>query len=150
MGKTAVEDLIYKSDGTLWWSKSGSGRNVNKPIGSKNCQGYLQCTLDRKQRKVHQVVWFIHNGYWPKSLDHINKDKTDNRIENLREGVSINNHNRDMPLPKSGIIGAHWNKARQKYKSCITLNGKQKHLGYFNCPTAASLAYLKEKEKVYA
>ena len=146
MSKT--DDIEYRQDGTLWWKSAGSGRNLNKPIGSENKGGYLQCTLDQRQKKVHHVVWFIHHGFWPSNLDHINKDKVDNRIENLREGASINNHNRVMPLPNSGVIGAHWNKRKQKYKSSIAINGVRKHLGYFNCSTAASLAYLKEKKEV--
>ena len=145
--KTAVGDLEYRPDGTLWWTTSGSGRNTGKPVGSTDGKGYLTCTIDQKQRKVHHVVWFIHNGYWPSNLDHINKNKSDNRIENLREGASVNNHNRQMPLPRSGVVGAHYVKSKGKYKSSIRIAGEYKHLGYFNCPTAASLAYLKEKER---
>jgi len=143
----AVGDLEYRSDGTLWWTASGSGRNTGKPVGSMDAKGYLTCKIDQKQRKVHHVVWFMHKGVWPSNIDHINKDRSDNRIENLREGASVNNHNRKMPLPKSGVVGAHYVEAKGKYKSSIRIGGKYKHLGYFNCPTAASLAYLKEKEK---
>tara|TARA_R110000737_G_C14215126_1_gene419942 strand:+ start:21 stop:485 length:465 start_codon:yes stop_codon:yes gene_type:complete len=150
MSKVAVvfSDIQYREDGTLWWKTTGKGRNLNKPIGSLNKGGYLQGTVAGKQKKVHHMVWFIHKGVWPKQLDHINKIKTDNRVHNLRESVSLNNHNRDMPLPSSGLIGASWNKAKQKFKSSIKINGTNKHLGYFTSAKYASLAYLKAKKEI--
>jgi len=151
MSKTYIvfgKELRYEPDGTLWFCKSGSGVKLGKPVGSKTPCGYRQCTLGGVQKKVHHVVWYIHKGYWPKNLDHINKNKSDNRVENLREGVSVNNHNRNMPLPSSNVVGAHWVKRKKKYKSQICVNKKRIHLGYFNCPTAASIAYHLEKQKV--
>lgn len=48
--------------------------------------------------RYHHVVWVWHKGYWPAELDHINGDKSDNRIENLREVTrSENNLNREHP-----------------------------------------------------
>lgn len=145
----AVSDLRYDKDtGLLWWAKSGSGRDLSKPVGTVTNQGYRQTTLAGKQKKVHHVVWFIHKGVWPENLDHINKDKLDNRIENLREGASVNNHNREMPLPRSGLRGAHWDKKKNKYRSSIMIEGKTLSLGYFRCPTAAHLAYTRKKEEI--
>lgn len=141
-----VSDIEYRSDGTLWWTKSGSGRNLNKPIGTLTHQGYLQCTFQQTQKKVHHLVWFLHHGYWPTNLDHINKDKSDNRIENLREGASVNNHNRNMPLPVSGLQGAQ--KSRGKYRASIRINGETEHLGVFSTPEEASKVYLKRKGKL--
>lgn len=141
-----VSDIEYSPDGTLWWTKSGSGRNLKKPIGTLTHEGYLQCTLRQTQRKVHHVVWFLHYGYWPTNLDHINKDKSDNRIENLREGSSVNNHNRSMPLPKSGLRGAQ--QSRDKYRASIKVNGKVEHLGVFGSPQEASETYLKRKGEI--
>lgn len=151
MSKTAVEkclDEVEYKDGKLFWTKSGSGRKINKPIGSLTKDGYLQCTLGGVQKKVHHIVWFIHKGYWPESIDHINKIKDDNRIENLREGFSVNNHNRNMPLPSSGLVGAHYSKLKDKFKSSIKVEGSNIHLGYFDTAEEASRAYLKRKGEV--
>jgi hypothetical protein len=149
--KTVVvfgRSVLYKPDGTLWYLESGKGIRLDKPIGTKTKQGYLQCTIGRKQKKVHHLVWFIHKGFWPSHLDHINKNKSDNRIENLREGASINNHNRDMPMPASGLAGCHWSKAKRKYKSSIKVSGKSIFLGYFDSPEEAHKAYTTKKEEI--
>lgn len=147
---TAIEDIHYDPrTGFMWWTRGGTGRKLKTPIGTVSPNGYRNVTLDGKQYKAHQVVWFLHHGEWPEELDHTNRNKDDNRIENLRVvSRSTQQHNRVMPLPTSGIVGAHWNKRKQKYKSSIRINGKTIHLGYFNCPTSASLAYLKEKNCV--
>lgn len=151
MTKTVVvlgKRLLYKPDGSVWYLDGGKGVQKDKPLGTKTKQGYLQCTINKKQKKLHHIVWFMHYGYWPKNIDHINKSKVDNRVENLREGASINNHNRDMPLPSTGIRGALWNKQKGRYKSAIRITGKSIHLGYFNCPTAAHIAYMRKKEEL--
>jgi hypothetical protein len=150
MSKTVIDDIRYDPDtGFMWWKKTGKGRKVDTPIGTVGSQGYRNVTLAGKQYKAHHVVWFIHHGFWPEELDHINRDKDDNRIENLRlADRSLQNHNRAMPPPSSGMVGANWNKRKQKYKSAIRVGGLNKHLGYFNCPTAAHLAYTREKQHV--
>ena len=143
-----LSDIVYTDDGLLFWKSSGSGRKLNKPLGSKTHQGYFQTTICGRQVKVHHVVWFIHKGVWPKSLDHIDKDKGNNKISNLREGVSINNHNRVMPLPKSKLSGAYYRKNREKWFSSIKLNKKIIGLGSFNCPGAAHMSYMRAKESI--
>jgi len=50
-------------------------------------------------------------------------------------------------LPCSGLVGAHWNKKKRKFKSSIKVNGTSKHLGYFNTAEEASIVYSKEKSK---
>lgn len=154
LAKTAIENLVLndleynKVAGTLGWNKLGKGRKLGRPVGSITKDGYLQTTLKSTQVKVHHVVWFLERGYWPESLDHINKDKLDNRISNLREGNSINQHNRSMPLPSTGLVGAHWDKRKGKYKSSIKIKGDNIHLGYFESKAEAHQAYKKRKEEV--
>ena len=144
------DDIEYLPDtGELFWKRSSRGRKLSKPIGCTNTKGYRVVTLGGTQFKLHRVVWFKVYGEWPEGeLDHIDKNKDNNKVENLRVGSSINSHNRSMPLPRSGLIGACWNKARQKYKTAIRIDGKNIHLGYFDTPEEASSVYLKAKERV--
>lgn len=145
------EYLRYDPDtGYVFFNKPVKGRKkpLTEPLGSVGKQGYLQAEIKGVQYKVHRLAWFLYYGHWPaEQIDHINKDKADNRINNLRCGNSINNHNRDMPKGVSGIVGAHWNSRKKKFTSSIKVNGVKEHLGYFNCPTSAHLAYLLEKRK---
>lgn len=54
--------------------------------GSIDKDGYLIIKVKGHQFKAHRIVWFLCKGYWPtKEIDHINRNRTDNRIENLRE-----------------------------------------------------------------
>lgn len=136
--------LVYLKNGT-----KGRKKSVEQPLGSLTKQGYLQTEVKGKQYKVHRLAWLLHYGKWPDGqIDHINKNKADNKIENLRCGNSVNQHNRDMPTGVSNLIGAHWNTRKQKYTSSIKIDGAKHHLGYFNCPTAAHLAYMVRKKEV--
>lgn len=149
MSKTILvwDDLkYYPETGLLYRTKPLRGLNLSKPIGTLGVGGYLQCTYKSRQYKVHRLIWRVAYGEWPTGqVDHVNKDKSDNRLINLRAGTSLNQHNRDMPLPSSGIVGAHWDKNKGKFKSSIRVDGEDIFLGYFNCPTSASLTYLRKK-----
>ena len=74
----------YHPDGYLTLK---NGRRV----GYKNSKGYQCVTVDRKMVRVHRIVFYLHNGYWPEIVDHINGDVNDNRIENLREVTAAQN-----------------------------------------------------------
>jgi hypothetical protein len=160
MSKTAIvftdlergflEDILYDPvSGKLFWKTSSKGRQAGSEIGTFDNGGYLVFQYKYKQYKTHRVAWFLHNKVWPSQIDHINKDRSDNRLMNLRDTTtSVNQHNRSMPLPSSGVVGAHYSKKRKNWVASIRLEGKSVFLGSFNCPTAASLAYLKEKERV--
>lgn len=154
MTKTVVDLSDYvryePSTGLLYMKVRVKGRKRphGEPIGTVGKLGYVQVTLMGTQYKAHRVAWFLYYGKWPdQQIDHINGVKDDNRIENLRCGDSVNQHNRSMPTGVSGLTGAHWCERKRKYKSSIRVDGVNKHLGYFRCPTAAHLAYMEEKRK---
>ena len=98
----------------------------------------------------HQVVWAFHYGTWPeKDIDHINGDRNDNSITNLRL-VSHAENMRNKAKPKSntsGYVGVVWSKSEKKWQSRITKDGKRVHLGYYVCiDDAVSARSLAEKE----
>src|SRR5262249_45378849 len=126
--------------------KRGSGRNhvlpgqvLGWPAGTKGA--YLGVILDKQRCLLHRLAWFYVYGRWPAALiDHLNWDKRDNRIANLREGNNSQNKTA-MSMRRdntSGIVGVYWHKHIQKWFALITVGGKRIHLGYFDKIAAAA------------
>ena len=86
---------------------------------------------------AHRVAFFLYHGLypqWPNSVDHINRDGCDNRIENLRE-VTAKEQSANTGLSKantSGVKGVSFLKGRNKWRASINLEGKKVNLGTFN------------------
>lgn len=138
------EDIKYK-DGKLF--RSG------KEVGTFNDNGYLVFNYLYRLYYVHRVVWYLHHGEWPKGvIDHRDEDRSNNRIENLRDtSYSGNFHNKSAPNKDnktSGVRGVHKHTTSGKWIAQITIKGKKKHLGSFETIAEASAAYQKAKQKV--
>lgn len=68
-----------------WIKRPAMCIRVGSKATSKTSDGYYGVCLKGKQYKAHRVCWFLYYGDWPEGqIDHINKDKLDNRITNLR------------------------------------------------------------------
>jgi len=109
-------------------------------VGTVNGRGYLIATVQRRIFQVSRLIWIMVNGAIPDGMlvDHINRDTTDNRLANLRLlDVSGNTHNSKAKT----IYGKGVNKFRNRWRSYIKINGKTKHIGMFDTPEEASLAY---------
>src|SRR3990167_1974171 len=75
-----------KEDGLIRWKISPRyGIYIGSVAGCLDDRGYITVRIKRRAYRAHRLAWFITYGYWPKEIDHINRDKTDNRIENLRD-----------------------------------------------------------------
>lgn len=87
------ENMEYDPNtGKLWWRKPHGKRDLSKPIGGVDGRGYLQVSTPYGNLKLHRIAWFLHYGYWPSGfIDHVNRDKTDNRLVNLREATNRQN-----------------------------------------------------------
>lgn len=119
-------DQSFKS-----WNAKFSGRPA---LTSVDGEGYRAGAIFNRTYRAHRVSFAIYHGHWPKNqIDHINHDRTDNRIVNLRD-VSHAENGSNQKLPSnntSGVCGVTWFKARQKWQVRIKVHGKTKHLGYF-------------------
>ena len=96
--------------------------------------GYKNGSFLGRRIYAHQVVWFLASGEWPSNvIDHINGDKCDNRIENLRHCTqSINSRNAAMPATNtSGDVGVCWDKHKRKWRAAAMVNQKTIFLGNF-------------------
>lgn len=128
---------------------SYSGRN-NAKIQAKagdvagtvnKSTGYVVLRVNGRITAAHLVVWVMHYGYTPEhDIDHINRDKTDNRLCNLREATrSCNIKNRPILANNtSGINGVSYARLERKWKSYITVLGKKVPLGTFASKLQAS------------
>lgn len=145
----------YHEEGYLVWkNKNHSSRQRKASLGAVNQNGYIQTRIWGKSFKIHRLIWTYFNGD-PGTLveiDHINGDKHDNRIENLRLSTRAGN-TRNVSLRKnnkSGIKGVSWYKATKKWKAQIQHNNKKIGLGYFQDPEEAKIVVMKAREKLHA
>lgn len=146
-----VKNLFDYKDGNLIW-KVAKAKNIKpgKIAGTLHPTGYINIIIDGKLYKAHRLIWLYHHGKWPsKLIDHINRNKSDNRIENLREVSNQENqrHTKISSRNTSGICGVICHKASHKWQARITFNKKQIHLGSFHNQEDAIKARKAAEEK---
>lgn len=142
--------------GHLTWR---AGRRAGRRAGSPASNGYRQIKVDREMHLEHRVVWLLWTGAWPAlSIDHINRDKADNRPANLRDvSAAENAHNLDAERThsKSGLLGVTWEKGtlgrrRGRWVAQIKVDGTLIRLGRFDDEREAHAAYLEAKRRLHA
>ena len=107
-----------------------AGDRAGYPDGA----GYAQMHLDNRQYRSHRLAWLYVYGEWPKDqLDHIDRDRSNNRIANLREVDNLQNgQNRSVSIRnKSGYSGVSWYKRDSKWKVTLRASGLDIFIGYF-------------------
>ena len=131
-------------NGHCYWLIRVSNRiKIGDIAGHLNKIGYMTIRIDGRLYQAHQLIWFYMTGSWVPEIDHKDTVKSNNVWSNLREAkhrqnctnVSIRSHNR------LGVKGVCWCKKKKKYRATIVVNGKQRHLGYFDAIDLASAAY---------
>jgi hypothetical protein len=88
-----------------------------KPRNATNSRGYKVIKIEDKYLYQHRVAWYLTYGFWPDAIDHINRDKSDNRLINLRACTrSTNSLNRNLNSNNtSGVRGVCYDKATKKW-----------------------------------
>lgn len=144
------------STGVFTWNVHRPGRPIGSiagAVGSKRGgKAYREISLDCFRYKAHRMAWFYHYGVWPsKQIDHINGDKDDNRIANLREASNAENcRNAGRPRNNtSGFKGVSWHKGSKKWAAHICCDFHQKFLGNFATPEEAHEAYVQAATKLH-
>jgi hypothetical protein len=140
-----------KETGDLIW-KIRKQKVVKGAIaGSIVPEGYRVIQLNAKFYKAHRLVYLMHKGYLPKTLDHINGDRADNRIENLRAvSAGQNQHNRKLNSNNtSGYKGVAWDKENKNWTTYINLEGRRIFLGYYSTPEEADKVVRKAREELH-
>ena len=145
--KTLRELLDYDPDtGVFLWKISRSNRvKVGDVAGRTNNTGYKDISIDSRRYLQHRLAWLYETGAWPVAeIDHINGQKGDNRLANLREATrSENLYNRKKPPRNtSGLKGVCWRADRKKWFAQLRVNGNQINIGCYDTREEAYSAYL--------
>lgn len=111
--------------------------------GSKDVLGYLKVMIDERFYYLHRLAWLYVYGRLPKGdLDHIDEDKGNNRIRNLRpatRGQNMVNVSR-WRHNTSGFKGVHFHAAAKRYEAYASHQGRKIYLGLFDTPEGAYAA----------
>lgn len=154
----ALQEAIRKklnydpATGVLTWRVSHGRAKVGMQAGYIDYYGRRCIGINDREYKAHRLVWVLYHGVWPAcDIDHINGDKDDNRIENLRavpHATNIENVRKPFAGNTSGFLGV--SSHRRGFRATISVGNKQRHLGTFGTPVEAHEAYLKAKRALHA
>jgi hypothetical protein len=129
-----LREIFDYKDGKLYYKKKYAKTiRLGKKAGRLTSNGYWEISLHDKPYKAHRIIFMMFYGYFPKQVDHIDGNRINNKIENLREANNtLNQYNSKLRKDsKSGIKGVRWYPNYKKWVVDCRVNGKRHHLGYF-------------------
>lgn len=148
--QAALKNLLYK-DGKVFRHKNGASI---KRAGSQRTDGYRSVGVGGSKYLEHRVIWAIVYGAWPESeIDHIDGDKANNVISNLRLATRrINVLNTPIrSVNKSGERNIYWSKPHKAWRVSFLIDKNKHDLGcYKNFDDAVSARNKFMQESVHA
>jgi hypothetical protein len=135
ISKQHLNELFDYKNGVLYWKSPKSNRlKIGQKAGTVAKDKRERINVCGKLLLTHRIIFAMHHDYWPKYVDHIDCDKSNNKIENLRETtVHQNQWNKHLDCRNtSGIKGVSFDKRRNKWVAEIRNHNKKIFLGRFN------------------
>ncbi len=144
------EVLSYNQETGVFTRNIATSNRVRKGVaaGRNNGNGYLRTSIDGYSYYAHRLAWFYKHGEWPKNhIDHIDGNRRNNAITNLRCVTHAQNHQNlgVRSTNKSGMTGVSWHAKAMKWNANIWKNGKRIYLGLFESVEDAASAYKRAK-----
>ena len=144
-----LKELFDYRDGELYRKKYRSSNAQKGDLaGYVQKNGYRAITINGKIYRIHRLIFLYHHGFLPEFLDHIDGNRLNNSVDNLR-GATSQENNRNVKKHKSmngkatssEFKGVYWHKRDKKWQAQIRIDGKKKHLGSFDSELKAAKAY---------
>jgi len=129
-----LHTLFEYKEGLLYWKVALSKKiRVGQEAGPGSKSVYKKIRINGKYFLTHRLVFLMHHGHMPDYIDHIDRNKRNNRVENLRPAsISENNLNSKVYSNNvSGVKGICWHKSHQKWYGQVSLNKKRYVIGLF-------------------
>lgn len=144
-----LRDMIYYENGELYWlpehrGKAG-GRRSDKPIGNLDKDGYKVCRLRingvYRDYKIHRLVYWFVKGEWVPMIDHKDRNRLNNLIDNLHPTDPKGNaKNQGKPKNNSnGYVGVR-KQPSGNYSFTVSHDSKTYSICGYKTPEAAALA----------
>jgi len=149
-----LRSILHYDPETGVFTRLKAGRGVTAiggTAGARMSNGYRNISVMNRRYLAHRLAWLYVYDSWPETqIDHVNRDRSDNRILNLREATPRQNgQNKGMLISNtSGYAGVSWHRLRSKWRANIKHNRVQIHLGLFESIEDA-VAARKAAEKLY-
>jgi hypothetical protein len=118
----------------IWKMTRGSRAKKGAVAGSLGGHRYITVRINGTLYYVHRIIWLWHYGQWPEATDHMDCNKLNNKIENLRSANPSQNQCNQLIRAdnKSGVKGVRWNKGKRKWQARVQLQWKDYWLGLFD------------------
>ena len=141
----------YHPDGYLVWAVNRRRGRIGNKVGTVHPNGYLRTTINKKLQSIHRIVYLWHYGELPKFIDHIDGNKLNNRIENLRPANDVENQQNAKLSVKntSGFKNVTLCPQTKKWAVKIKVYGKQKTIGRYDDIELADLVAQQARAKYH-
>jgi hypothetical protein len=155
LSKELLHELFEYNDGELYWKKRPSKKSVKVKPGNKAgtlCNNfYCQIRINGEYYYSHRIIFAMFHGFFPNSVDHIDGNRSNNKIENLRQATQTqNNYNAFMRSDNtSGYKNVYWDKRSNKWLVTVKVEQKTKHIGYFKNINMANNAAILARKQYY-
>lgn len=129
--QSRLKELFDCVDGHFVCKRTGA---IKKETPITPSHRYARTVIDKKTYMIHRLVYLFYYGNMPKIIDHIDNDRSNNRIENLREATQQQNC-LNRATHKNNAVGCknvHWDKGVKKWRVGLSVNRKRKTIGYFS------------------
>ena len=139
-----------RNTGEFFWIKPTRNKKKNAAAGFDRGKGYRSIEIDGRTYRSQRLVWFYEYGYWPiNQIDHINGNRADNRIENLREATNSQNraNSKRQKNNQSGYKGVK--RSGDKWMARIRKNRQLIYLGLFETAASAHAAYAAAAQELH-
>lgn len=127
-----IRDIFDYADGVLIRKL---GRQIDLGIaGHETPRGYIKVKIKQKGHFAHRIIFLWHHGYCPEIIDHIDGNRANNKIENLRPATKSENctNQKVRSTNKSGTKGVSWNAKLSKWKVAINKDCKSLYFGLYD------------------
>ena len=153
ISKEYLNELFEYKDGNLYWKvRLSNCVKVGDKVGCLDKSiGYYRVRFNKKLHHLHRIIFIMHHGYAPHTVDHIDCNTQNNRIENLRAADQKTNQ-QNQRLKKcntSGYKNVSWSAAKNRWSVRLMIDGKTTHKGYFKDIQEAIECATKAREEAF-